>query len=83
MGCAKAVGIRRRRQEGAMSLRYGHQVRSKVLVSAVIVSLGAFLLNLVEAKPLQGLRIAGAILVISLLVHGGLLLWDQSRHRNG
>jgi hypothetical protein len=66
-----------------MSLRYGRHARAKVVASAVIVSLGAFVLNVVEAKPLHGLSIAGMILLFSLFVHAGLLLWDQYRQRSG
>jgi hypothetical protein len=47
----------------------------------MIVSLCAFMLNVAEAKPLHGLRIAGIILVFSVVAHGCLLLWDQSRRQ--
>jgi len=66
-----------------MSMRYGCRVRSQVVASALIVSLGAFMLNVVEAKPLHGLGIGGTILVLSLLAHGSLLLWDQHRRQGG
>jgi hypothetical protein len=64
-------------------LRYGCRARSKVVASALIVSLGAFMLNVVEAKPLHGLSVGGTILVLSLLAHGGLLLWDQYFQQRG
>jgi hypothetical protein len=53
------------------------------VASALIVSLGAFMLNVVEAKPLHGLSVGGTILVLSLLAHGGLLLWDQYFQQRG
>jgi hypothetical protein len=64
-------------------MRYGCRVRSQVVASALIVSLGAFVLNVVEARPLHGLSIGGAILLLSLLAHGSLLRWDQSRQQDG
>jgi hypothetical protein len=64
-------------------MRYGCRVRSQVVASALIVSLGAFMLNVVEARPLHGLSVGGAILVVSLLAHRGLLLWDQYRRQSG
>jgi hypothetical protein len=64
-------------------MRYGCRVRSQVVASALIVSFVAFMLNVVEARPLHGLRVGGAILVVSLLAHGGLLLWDQYRRQSG
>jgi hypothetical protein len=66
-----------------MSMRYGCRMRSQVVASALIVSLGAFMLNVAEARPLHGLSVGGTILALSLLAHGGLLLWDQYRQQNG
>jgi hypothetical protein len=66
-----------------MSMRYGCRVRSQVVASALIVSLGAFMLNVVEARPLHGLSVGGTILALSLLAHCSLLLWDQHRRQNG
>jgi hypothetical protein len=64
------------------SMRYGCWARSQLLTSALIVSLGAFMLGVADARPLHGLKIASAILVLSLFAHGCLVLWDQY-HRQG
>jgi hypothetical protein len=53
------------------------------VASALIISLCAFMLNVVEARPLRGLGVAGAILFLSLAVHGSLLLWDRYRRWRG
>jgi hypothetical protein len=66
-----------------MSKRYGRRRRSQVVASALIISLCAFMLNVVEARPLRGLGVAGAILFLSLAVHGSLLLWDRYRRWRG
>jgi hypothetical protein len=58
-------------------------MRSQVVASALIISLCAFMLNVVEARPLRGLGVAGAILFLSLAVHGSLLLWDRYRRWRG
>jgi hypothetical protein len=60
-----------------MSKRYGRPMRSQVVASALIVSLCAFVLNVVEARPLRGLGVAGAILFFSLSVHASLLRCDR------